>query len=86
MEVRVVASCSAVVPSTVIAAAAVAAAAAGVIFRTLNEPKLNSFGHVLGSGVSPFQGADNQLVHATKKRTKKVKAAAFSLSNHYHSE
>jgi hypothetical protein len=85
MEVRVVTSCSAIVSSTVIAAAAVAVAT-GVIFRALNEPKLNSFGHVLGSSVSPSQGTDNQLVHATQKRTKKVKAAAFSLSNHYHSE
>jgi hypothetical protein len=76
---------SAVVSSTIIAAAAIAVAA-GVIFRTLNEPQLNSFGHMLGSSVSPPQGTDYQLVHASQKRTKKVKATTFSFSNHYHSE
>jgi hypothetical protein len=85
MEVRVVNISSAVVASTVIAAAAIAVAA-GVIFRTLNEPELNSLGHMLGGTVSPPQGTDYQLVHTSQKRTKKVKAAAFSLSNHYHSE
>jgi hypothetical protein len=85
MEVRVVTTGSAVVASTIIAAAAVAVAA-GVIFCTLNEPKFNSLGHVLGGTVSPSQGTDYQLVHASQKRAKKVKAAAFSLSNHYHSK
>jgi hypothetical protein len=73
------------VASTIIAAAAIAVAAS-VIFRALNEPKLNSLGHVLGGSVSPSQGTDYQLVHTSQKRTKKVKTTAFSLSNHYHSK
>jgi hypothetical protein len=85
MEVRVVTIGGTIVATTIIAAAAVAVAA-GVIFCALNEPKLNSLGHMLGSAVSPSQGTDYQLVHTSQKCAKKVKATAFSLSNHYHSK